>query len=329
MSTLWRRVILVTILAVVVFAAFSAYADVDALGSDLRRLSPLAVLAALGLAFGNYMVRFVRWEAYLRTVGIPAPRRISLLVFFSGFVMSVTPGKIGEIFKAVLLRDTTGAPVSRAMPVVVAERVTDLVSVVVLGIAGAAAFRQAIPLVAAAAAVTATGVVVISIRPLAHRVIDLFGRIPRIGRLAPKLREMHDHLSTLIRPAPFSWATGLGIAAWLCECVGFALIVRGFPGAEISLPLATFIYAATTVAGALSFLPGGLGITEAGMTFMLISHVGKPTAVAATIVIRLCTMWFAVVLGLIALFLLRRARPSITLATIAPPEQPSQGTEPK
>jgi glycosyltransferase 2 family protein len=322
-STLWRRVVLVTILAIVVFAAFSMYADVDALRTDLARLSPLAVLAALGLAFANYLIRFVRWEAYLRAVGIRAPRRISLLVFFSGFVMSVTPGKIGEIFKAVLLRDSAGAeraPLARTMPVVVAERVTDLISVVILGIAGAAAFREAIGLVVAAAAVTASGVLVVSIRPLAHGTINLFARIPRIGRLAPKLREMHDHLSTLIRPAPLSWATGLGIAAWLCECVGFALILGGFPGTHVSLPLATFIYAATTVAGALSFLPGGLGVTEAGMTFMLVRHVGKPTAVAATIVTRLCTMWFAVVLGLFALFLLRRVRPSISLATIAKPE---------
>lgn len=323
MSTLWRRVILVTILGIVVFAAFSVYADVDALGTDLRRLSPLAVVAALGLALGNYLIRFVRWQAYLRTVGVAAPRRISFLVFFSGFVMSVTPGKVGEIFKAMLLRDSAGAdraPLARTMPVVVAERVTDLVSVVILGIIGAAAYRQAIPLVVAAAAVTFTGVLVIAIRPLAHGAIAFFGKIPKVGRLAPKLREMHDHLSTLIRPAPFTWATGLAAAAWLAECVGFALIVRGFPGAEISLPLATFIYAATTVAGALSFLPGGLGITEAGMTFMLVSHVGKPTAVAATIVTRLCTMWFAVVLGLIALAVLRRVRPTLSLDRMTEPK---------
>jgi glycosyltransferase 2 family protein len=166
-------------------------------------------------------------------------------------------------------------------------------------------------------------VLVLAIRPLARGVISLFGRLPRVGRFAPKLREMHDNLSTLIRPAPLSWATAMGIAAWLCECIGFAIIVHGFPGAEIATPLAIFIYAATTVAGALSFLPGGLGVTEAGMTFMLVSHIGKPTAVAATIVTRLCTMWFAVVLGLIALFLLRRVRPAVSLDTIEKAKAPA------
>jgi uncharacterized protein (TIRG00374 family) len=224
--------------------------------------------------------------------------------------MSVTPGKVGELWKAMLLRDVVGAPASRTAPVVIAERITDLLALVVLGIIGAAVYGQAIALVVAASAVTIGGIVILSIRPLARGVIRLFGRIPRIGpKLAPKLLDMHDHLANLIRPWPLFWATAVGVAGWLCECVGFWLIVRGFPDVAISFGLATFIYAATTVAGALSFLPGGLGVTEASMTLMLVRTAGKSTAVAATIVTRLCTLWFAVVIGLIALAFLRRRMP--------------------
>jgi uncharacterized protein (TIRG00374 family) len=75
------------------------------------------------------------------------------------------------------------------------------------------------------------------------------------------------------------------------------------------LGLAILIYAVTTVAGALSFLPGGLLVTEAGMTLLLVQSargVDEPTAVAATLLIRLATLWFAVLIGLIALTALRR-----------------------
>jgi len=116
-------------------------------------------------------------------------------------------------------------------------------------------------------------------------------------------------LSGLVAPGPLVWGTGLGVLAWLCECLGFAIIVRGFPGAHVALGLATLIYAVTTVAGALSFLPGGLGVTEASMTLLLVSSgsgIDQPTAVAATILTRLCTLWFAVLLGLVALAFLRR-----------------------
>jgi uncharacterized protein (TIRG00374 family) len=102
------------------------------------------------------------------------------------------------------------------------------------------------------------------------------------------------------------------VAAWACECVGFALIIAAFPGTDVPIGLATLIYAVTTIAGALSFLPGGLLVTEATMTLFLVEAsrgVDQPTAVAATILTRLATLWVAVVLGLLALTALRRLAP--------------------
>ena len=56
------------------------------------------------------------------------------------------------------------------------------------------------------------------------------------------------------------------------------------------------------LAGAISFIPGGLGATEAVMISILIwKGVGSPEAVASTLIIRLTTLWFAVVLGVISL----------------------------
>jgi uncharacterized protein (TIRG00374 family) len=87
--------------------------------------------------------------------------------------------------------------------------------------------------------------------------------------------------------------------------------VRGFPGAALDLRAATFIYAAMTVAGALSFLPGGLGVTEAGMLALLVRFghgIGRGEAAAATFVTRACTLWFAVAIGLPALVLYARRK---------------------
>jgi glycosyltransferase 2 family protein len=319
MPKLWRRLIFVMIVGIAVFAGFSIYADVGKLGDRLLTLAPTAVVAALLLALCNYSIRFVRWELYLRAVGVAAPRRTSLLVFIAGFALSVTPGKLGELVKAVLLRETAGAPVERTATVVVAERATDLLALVILGIVGVAAYGVASSMVVAASAVTAIGIAFLSSRRLAEGAIALIGRIPRIGKIAPRLTDAYQHMEGLVRPGPLAWATGLGILAWLCECMGFALICRGFPGADVPLGLATLIYAVTTVAGALSFLPGGLLVTEASMTLLLVrwAHgLDRPAAVAATIVTRLCTLWFAVVLGLVAFLVLRREKPAVATSEI-------------
>jgi uncharacterized protein (TIRG00374 family) len=122
--------------------------------------------------------------------------------------------------------------------------------------------------------------------------------------VTPKLREMHESTAALLRPVPLVAATALSVASWFLECLAFWVVVGGMEGAAVALRAATFIYASMTVAGALSFLPGGLGVTEAGMLALLVrlgTGLDRGSAAAATFVTRACTLWFAVALGLPAL----------------------------
>lgn len=315
--------------AVTVFAVFSIYADVNELGDRLSGFQWWAFGAALGLACVNYLIRLVRWSLYLNQCEVRIPFRVSVLTFFSGFALSVTPGKIGELIKSYLLRESCGVPMTRTAPIVIAERVADLLSLLILALVGVALYGVARGMVAAGAVVIAIGLIVLSWPALAHRVISLVCRPRVLSRFASKLYAMYEGLSLLVRPKPLAWATILGVAAWLAECVGFALIVSAFPGTDIPFGLAMLIYASTTVAGALSFLPGGLLVTEATMTLLLVQSsrgVDEPTAVAATILTRLATLWFAVVLGVIAMAILRRVAPS-TSRTLAGVEQSPSGSD--
>ena len=297
---------------VAVLASFSIYADLSEIGDRLRGFGWWSFVAALGLALVNYVLRLVRWSLYLAHTGLAVPLRIRVLTFLAGFALSITPGKLGELIKSYLLRESCGIPVTRSAPIVIAERVTDLLALLILGLAGVAFYGVARSMVVAGAAVIAVGFVVLAWPRLAHVVIALVCRPRPLQRFAPRLLGMYDGLATLLRPRPLSWATALALIAWLAECVGFSLIISGFPGAAVPLGLATLIYAATTIAGALSFLPGGLLVTEASMTLLLIESSGgmdQATAVAATILTRLATLWFAVAIGVIALAVLRRIAP--------------------
>ncbi len=307
------RLLIGIVLGVVVFASISIYADVNQLGERLRGFGWWAFGAALGLATLNYAIRYVRWSLYLSAADIAVPPRTSVLIFVSGFALSVTPGKVGELLKSYLLRETHDVPVSRSAPIVVAERVTDLMALLVLGLIGVAAYGIARSLVLAGAAVVAFGLLFLAWPRLGHFAIDLVSRPRPLARFGERLRVFYAGLVDLTRPSRLTWSTALGIAAWLAECVGFALIVGAFDGTDVPLGLATLIYAATTIAGALSFLPGGLLVTEAAMTAMLVQSargVDEPTAAAATILTRLATLWFAVLLGVLALSALRRRTPS-------------------
>ena len=318
-----RLLIIVVVAGVAVFAGFSIYADVGELGDRLAGFGWWAFGAALALALCNYLIRFIRWSLYLRKREIECSRGISSLTFLSGFALSITPGKVGELIKSYLLRASAGVPVSRSASIVVAERVTDLLALLVLGLVGSAVYGVATEMIVIGGALMVVGLVVISWPRLAHALIDLVSTPKPLERFRSRLYTFYDGLIELVRPLPLAWGTALGIAAWRAECLGFALIVSAFPGAEVSLGLATLIYATTTIAGALSFLPGGLLVTEAAMTAFLVnsSNLDEPTAVAATILTRLATLWFAVVIGLLALAALRRIAPQSAAALNDDPKE--------
>jgi len=313
-KALLPRIVLGVVAGVIVYAGFTVWANAKAVAAALATFQWSMAVLGLALASLNYLIRFGRWQYYLRYLQVRVAWRDSLMVFLSGFALTVTPGKMGEAIKAFLLRETHGVPASRTAPIVVAERVTDLLALVLLALVGVFTFPVDRRFLAIGGAVIGVGVAVLASETLAGKIFDLLERVPWLGKAAPKLREFHATTASLLRPAPLLAATAVATASWFTECLAFYVVVQGFAGADISLRAATFIYAAMTIAGALTFVPGGLGVTEAGMLALLGTFgtgIGRGTAAAATFVTRACTLWFAVAIGLAALALYGRREQAV------------------
>jgi glycosyltransferase 2 family protein len=319
MKKLLPRVLLGVAGGVAVYVAFTIWADARQVGEALSHYAWSSAVLALLLAAANYLVRFIRWQLYLRVLRLDVPVGESLLVFLGGFALTVTPGKLGEAIKALLLRESRGIPAARTAPIVIAERLTDLVGLLSLAAFGAFTFDVDRRFLIAGTALVAIALLFVMVRPLAELALAIAARMPVLGKMSPKLREAYESTAIMMLPGTFLLSVLLSAVAWFFECMAFWLIVTGFEGATIALHPATFIYSTMTVAGALSFLPGGLGVTEAGMLFMLTNMatgVTRGTAAAATFITRVCTLWFAVVVGLAALALFaRRTNVKITLPT--------------
>jgi uncharacterized membrane protein YbhN (UPF0104 family) len=300
MKKVIRGLVLSAAAGAAVYVGFAAYADWRKFSATLARFNWLVFLAAIALASGNYLVRFGKWQYYLRRLDIHIPAGRSLCIFLSGFTLTITPGKMGEVVKSYFMRESDGIPMARTAPIVVAERVTDLIALVLLAATGALTYKVGLRgiilggvlVVAFLGVVSSERLMLLLLRPLGAKAVELYAS-----------------MKVLIRPAPLFVATALSFCAWACECFAFYFVIRGFPGATASLGLATFIYATMTIAGALSFVPGGLGVTEAGMTALLVelaSGVDKTMAFAVTFVVRLATLWFAVLVGLVAVLIFQR-----------------------
>jgi uncharacterized protein (TIRG00374 family) len=303
--SLIRRVLIATLLGAAVFAGLSIYSDVHQLRIHLRAFAPSAFAVALLLAASNYAVRIVRWQYYLRLIGVSIPKMESALVFLAGFVLSVTPGKLGEAFKSLMLYESRAISIARTIPVVIAERLTDLIGLVILIALGSLSFEHGLSITIASATMVAFLVAACTYRPLGNFFLNVAGRIRVTKRLTAKLREAYDALYEMTRPAPLLLGTVIATVAWGLECAALYVIIKGLGGYVLAWDATVFAYSTSTIAGAVAMMPGGLGVTEVGMTGLLQAlgkgHITPATAAAATILVRIATLWFAVALGFLAL----------------------------
>jgi uncharacterized protein (TIRG00374 family) len=313
-----RRILYVTIFAVVGYGAYAVYSGIGALRQSLLHFSWLTFVAACGLALGNYTLRYLKWEFYLARLDIRGVGKTdSFLTFLSGFVLTVTPGKVGEVFKSWVLFETHGVPVAKTAPIVVAERVTDLIGIITLIVLGSLGFSGGLMWAGIGAGLVVSLLVVIASPSLALWMIGLVERIPgRVGRLGPKLREAYASLATMLRPKNLTVPALLSVAAWSLECLALWVILRGF-GESTSVPLCVFFYATSTLAGAVASTPGGLGVTEGALAKQMreVGHVSEGTSTAAMMLVRFATLWFAVLLGFVALEVLKRRYKALGGAT--------------
>ena len=141
MKGLMGRVLLGVAAGVSIYVGVSIWANAREVGQALARFYWPAALAAAALAAGNYGLRWMRWEYYLRRLEIRIATADSVLVFLAGFALTVTPGKLGEAVKALLLRQSHGIPAARTAPIVIAERITDLIALLLLALVGVFTFE--------------------------------------------------------------------------------------------------------------------------------------------------------------------------------------------
>ena len=303
MSTLIRRLVPGILFGFLVFVVLALVGDLRQVGGKVRAFRWELYPLVLGLTLFNYCLRFGKWHFYLRQIGVrDLPIRESARLFVGGFPLAVTPGKVGEVLKAVWILQKTGVPTARGVAVVVAERISDGLAVLLLSTVGVIASPRYWPAFAAVL-VLLLGVVIISqIRPLALFLLGVGERLPLVKRFVHALREFYEGSFTLFRPGATLLAVGLGMVSWLGEGIGMYVILRGLgvPGGWQTLSAAVFALSFSIVIGAASTLPGGLGASEASIAGMLalLLHLPADTAAAATLLIRLATLLFGVSLGL-------------------------------
>jgi glycosyltransferase 2 family protein len=296
-----RWLIAVAAVGVLLYLGVAFWVDAPRLVAALNRLGWRGAAGVLALSFASYLLRFQRWHLYILRFGhrLAAPRH--LLIYLSGFAFTLSPGKAGEVIRSWYLREH-GVSYAESLAAFFVERMLDVLAMVLLAaliVADHPAYRGLIGGALLVVILVISGVG----RPELPRWLDRFAsrRRGRVASGAAGMARLLRSSTRLLSVWPLTWGVALGVLAWSTLGMGFYLICQGLH-ITISPLAAVGIYATAVLAGnAAIFLPGGIGGTEVVMVALLReTDASVQSAVIAALLCSLASLWFAVLVGIVA-----------------------------
>jgi uncharacterized protein (TIRG00374 family) len=305
------RTIVSIVIPVTIIVIF-AWLNRDQLGRVpglILQANPALVVLAFLVFYAGFPLRGFRWARLLRGTGLRIRTRDATeILFLSWLVNCIVPAKLGDVYRAWLLKINSTASLSRTFGTVFIERIFDLFTIAILGLAaGWWSFRDGLP--PAIQAVFIAGLLVVGGLGLGLFTMRSFGR--RIFTALPlpaRLLELYDRFeegvfgAVGLRALPLLGSVTAAI--WATESLRLFIVVQAlaFPEVQLGLSGAVFVALIGSLLTAVPLSPAGLGFVEAGVVGVLTVAYGVPLPEATAIALldRVISVFSIIVLGSIA-----------------------------
>lgn len=302
-----KKILFIFILGLLFYALLVLFGDLKKIVKVSFLFNWTVVIVLLFLSLLNYLIRFVRWHYFLRQISIKIPTITSLRIFLAGLSMTVTPGKMGEVVKAYLVKKETGNKFAEMVPLLITERLTDGIGMLILALGGIYLFKQSVLFFLFSFGIVILFFLFVYNKRYTLKIIKKLEK--RLGHLKPLdfFLTFFINSEKLLKFKPLSNAILLSVVAWTFEGISLFLLINNFGNfwSWKSLFYSLFIFSFSSIAGFLVLIPGGIGVAEGSITTLLtlFFQISLPQVIFITLVFRFVTLWFGVFLGLINLFL--------------------------
>src|SRR6266568_2299060 len=314
----WRTLVpLIIVIVAVIFFVQKLHIDPQKTWAAIRSANFIFLLAAFVVYYLSFAIRAARWRILLENVGftkangveLPKFWKLTEIIYISWFANSIVPAKLGDLYRAYLLRQEAGVSATRTFGTVMAERLLDLIVLLLLFIPALIISLHAhLPVVLRSGLELTLAAVILGVGVLI--MMHLFPT--QIAKLVPaRFRDYYYHFQagTLGSFKRIPTLIGLTFGVWACEAFRFFFVALALNliGGDFThiIAAAIFIALGEALLTAVPFTGGGVGLVEAGMLAMigLFISLGAVNALnvatAAILLDRTISLFSIVLLGFI------------------------------
>ena len=244
----------------------------------------------------------IRWQFLLKKNKINIPTKNSFLIFLGGISMAITPGHVGELIKSQLIKNNYNIPRTKTAPIIFIEKFYDLTGAIIASIIGIIILGMDTNLIIFSILVLSVIIFLIFYRPIFEFLLKRITKTKLFSKYSDNIVESYEIIrnSTTTKTASISF--GLSILYWIIISVAVYFILLSFGIESVSLLRTISIYSSSVIIGALSFIPGGIGVTEGSLIGLFsLEGIEISMAIFLSVMIRIFTMWYSVCIGFICL----------------------------
>ena len=299
----FKKNLLLGILGIIAIYAIILIAfDVNIISEKINDFDFQYLLFIIPLIPLTWGVLFLRWNLLLKNSAIDIPLKDNFMIFISGFALGVTPGKVGELIKAQLLKNKFNIPRSKTAPLVIVERFYDFFAIAIISLFGILVFEYSIYIFTILSVGIIIFLTITSSEKLFLKFLQKIEKIKFLRNFSSELPKSFTIIQKSTRGKIFPLSIILSVIFWILDSIIAYLTLLAFGIDIIDYFVLMSIYTSSIILGVISFLPLGIGVVEGSMVgFLSLNGIEFSLATVIVVFIRFFTRWIGVMAGFLGL----------------------------
>ena len=297
-----NRLILVLVAVVGIYAVFLFTSDFGIISEKISNFKVNYLPLILFLVSASLVPLIIKWHFLLKNSEVDIPLTKSIAVFFSGVAFEITPGQIGALIKSQILKTSYNIPRTKTVPIVIVEKVYDLIGAILASVIGIIILGMEIYLIAIAISVLAFIFFFMYYKPASELFFNRITKLKFFSKYVENLPEFYKIVKKSTNVKAATICILLALTYWFMVSAAAYYTLISFDVNILDYLKVLAIYSTSTLLGAISFIPAGIGITEGSIAGLFtLNGIDVSTALILAVMIRIFTLWYSVSVGFIAL----------------------------
>ena len=297
-----NRLILVLVAVVGIYAIFLFLSDFSIISEKISNFKINYLPVIILFVSVSWIPLIIKWHLLLKNCEIDIPLKKSIAVWFAGVAFEITPGHIGALMKSQILKTSSNIPRTKTVPIIIVEKVYELIGAILASVIGIIILGMEFYLII----IAISGLVVIFFfmyhKPASELFFNRITKLKFFTKYVENLSEFYEiaKKSTNVKAATICIL--LALTYWFMVSAAAYYTLIAFDVNILDYLKVLAIYTTSSLLGAISFIPGGIGITEGSITGLFtLNGIDVSAALILSVMIRVLTLWYTVGVGFIAL----------------------------